>query len=51
MFKSWAQPVVSKPWGVVTSVLFKISKLSGHRVLNHSKAIAWARATGSPTNA
>jgi hypothetical protein len=42
----WAQPVTSKPWAFVASVLFQVSRLSGYRVLNHSKHLAWEKACG-----
>jgi len=42
--KGWAQPVTSKPWAFIATVLFTVSRLTGHRVLNHRKHIAWQRA-------
>jgi hypothetical protein len=42
----WAQPVVSKRWAFVCSVLFAISRATGNRVLNHRKHLAWERACG-----
>ncbi len=42
----WAQPVVSKSWAFVTTVLFALSTLTGYRVLNTAKHRAWQRACG-----
>ena len=42
----WAQPVVSRQWAFVASVLFALSSLTGHRILNHTKHRAWERAVG-----
>ncbi len=44
MFKNWAQPVVSKPWAFVATVLFALSRWCGHRVLNGAKGRAWNKA-------
>ena len=44
--EGWAQPVISKPWAFVASVLFALSKASGYRVLNGVKHRAWQRAVG-----
>lgn len=45
-FGHWAQPVTSRPWAVICGLLFAVSRLSGHRVLNGAKHRAWQRATG-----
>jgi hypothetical protein len=42
----WAQPVVSRPWAFTASVLFFLSSVTGHRVLNTVKHTAWERAVG-----
>lgn len=42
----WAQPVVSRRKALRCSMLFTLSRLSGHRVLNHRKHLAWQRACG-----
>ncbi|MGH9095578.1 MAG: hypothetical protein ACRDXE_10495 [Acidimicrobiales bacterium] len=39
-------PVKSKPWAVVSTVLFAISRASGYRVLNGAKGRAHRRAGG-----
>lgn len=44
MFKDWAQPVTSKPWAFVTTILFWVSKASGHRIFSYAKCIAWEKA-------
>jgi hypothetical protein len=44
--KNWAQPAISKPWAFAADVLFAISALTGHRVLNGAKHRAWERACG-----
>ena len=46
MFNTWAEPVVSKPWAFVATVLFALSKLTGNRVLNRAKGFAWRHAIG-----
>lgn len=47
MFENWAQPVVSKPWAIVTTVLFAISKATGHRLFSYWKCLAWQKAIGA----
>ena len=47
--KGWAQPVIRTHWAFICSVLFAISRLSGYRVLNHEKHVAWGRACGVST--
>jgi hypothetical protein len=42
----WAQPVVSRLWALAATVLFALSSLTGHRVLNHAKHRAWEHAVG-----
>lgn len=44
----WAQPVVSHRKAAWCSLLSLISRLSGHRVLNTRKHVAWERACGLP---
>jgi hypothetical protein len=46
MFKNWAQPVTSKPWGVVCVVAFWLSKTTGYRTLNRFKGGAHRKAVG-----
>jgi hypothetical protein len=46
MFKTWAEPVVNKPWAFIATALFMISKFTGYRTLNHTKHIAWLHAIG-----
>ena len=45
-FSEWAQPVVSKPWAIVCTLLFALSQWSGYRILNHAKHAAWQKACG-----
>jgi hypothetical protein len=45
-FAHWAQPVVSRRWAVICTVLDWGRRLSGHRVLNRSTHKAWERACG-----
>jgi hypothetical protein len=42
----WAQPVTSRRWAFLASALFYLSRLTGHRVLNHQKHVAWQKACG-----
>lgn len=42
----WAQPVTSKTWAFIASLLEGIARLSGYRVLSHWKHVAWCRACG-----
>jgi hypothetical protein len=42
----WAQPVVSKPWAFVATILHALCRLSGYHVFVHAKAHAWERACG-----
>ena len=43
----WAQqPVTSRTWALAASLLSAFSKLTGHRVLNHEKHVAWCKAVG-----
>jgi hypothetical protein len=44
----WATPVVSKRSALWASVLFAVSRVTGYRVLNHRKHLAWERACGLP---
>jgi hypothetical protein len=45
-FRNWAQPVTSRPWAVICSVLFAASRATGFRVLNRAKHRAWQHACG-----
>lgn len=43
----WAQqPVTSRVWAFIASLLFAVSRLTGFRVLSTAKHIAWCRAGG-----
>lgn len=43
----WAQqPVTSRTWAFIASLLFAVKRLTGHRVLNTATHIAWAKAGG-----
>lgn len=43
----WAQqPVTSRTWAFIASLLFEVSRLTGYRVLNHAKHVAWCKAGG-----
>ncbi len=45
MFKNWAQPVTSKPWALVASVLDQAKRISGYRLFVRSSHRAWEQAT------
>ncbi len=43
----WAQqPIASRTWAFIASLTFAVSALTGHRILNHAKHVAWCRAAG-----
>ena len=43
----WAQqPVTSRTWALIASLLFAAKRLTGHRVLNTATHAAWAKAGG-----
>ena len=46
MFSNWAQPVTSKPWAAICTVLDTIKRASGYRLFVHQTHSAWLRATG-----
>lgn len=46
MFKNWAQPVTSKPWGVVAVLLDWAKRRSGYRLFVHPAHRAWEKACG-----
>lgn len=43
---NWAQPVTNKRWAFVCTILSNISRLSGYRILNYQKHVAWEKACG-----
>lgn len=46
MFENWAQPVVSKRWGVVCVVTDWAKRISGYRLFVHAAHRSWEKACG-----
>lgn len=44
--EGWAQPVVSKRWALVATVLDSLKRLSGYRLFVSSSHRAWEKAVG-----
>jgi hypothetical protein len=45
-FSTWAQPVTSRPWAIVTVALETLYRATGGRMFGASKHGAWERAVG-----
>lgn len=45
-FSTWATPVVSRPWALVSVLLDATSAAVGYRFLTGAKHAAWERACG-----
>jgi hypothetical protein len=46
MFENWAQPVVSKPWAVIATVVYLVARKTRFVLFGNFQHRAWEKAVG-----